>query len=184
MGETETAELARLRAEVSRLERALAEAELLADRDPLFPILNRRAFVRELDRTLAFQARYGGQDALAFFDLDGLKRLNDTHGHAAGDAALAHVAATLTDAVRGSDVVGRLGGDEFAVVLARAPLAEARRKTAALAEAVAGSPVVHDGRSFPVSVSYGVRALEPGRSAAELLADADAAMYLNKAARR
>ncbi len=176
-------EVERLRAEVARLERALAAAELLADRDPLFPVLNRRAFVRELGRALAFQARYGGEASLAFFDMDGLKRLNDAHGHAAGDAALAQVAATLVDEVRESDVVGRLGGDEFAVILAQAPAAEGRAKAARLAEAVAATPLVHGGRRLPLSVSVGVRALEPGRAPAELLADADAAMYLHKTGR-
>ncbi len=179
----EEAELARLRAEVARLERRVAELELLADRDPLLPVLNRRAFVRELGRALAFQQRYGGEAALVFLDLDGLKRINDGQGHAAGDAALAAVAAVLADHVRESDVVGRLGGDEFAVLLAQAPLADARAKADDLAARVREAVVAHEGRRVPVSASFGVRALDPARTPAELLAEADAAMYLAKAAR-
>ena len=178
------AETLRLRAEVARLERRVAELELLADRDPLLPMLNRRAFVRELGRALAFQARYGGEAAVAFFDLDGLKRINDAHGHAAGDAALVAVAATLAGQVRESDVCGRLGGDEFAVLLAQAPLPEARTKAQSLAAAVAAQPLVHQGRAIALSVSVGVRALETGRGADEILAAADAAMYLAKAGGR
>ncbi len=177
-------ELAFLRAEVARLTRRLAEVELIADRDPLTPALNRRAFVRELSRALAFQARYGGEAAVIYFDLDGLKAINDAHGHAAGDAAIQQVTAALADGVRESDVVGRLGGDEFAVLLARAPLDDARAKAASLAAAVAAEPLVHAGRSLALSVSYGVRALEPGRDAAQTLAEADAALYVAKAARR
>ncbi len=177
-------ENARLRAEVARLERRVAELELLADRDPLLPVLNRRAFVRELGRALALARRYGDPAALLYLDLDGLKRINDVHGHAAGDAALAAVAATLVDQVRESDVVGRLGGDEFAVLLARAPPGEAQGKAAALAQAVADAPLVFAGSAIPLSVSIGVRALEADATAAELLAQADAAMYLAKGDRR
>ena len=177
-------ELTFLRTEVARLTRRLAEVELIADRDPLTPALNRRAFVRELSRALAFQARYGGEAAVIYFDVDRLKTINDAHGHAAGDAAIQQVTAVLADGVRESDVVGRLGGDEFAVLLARAPLEDARLKAESLATAVAAEPLVHDGRSLALSVSYGVRALEPGLDAAQTLAEADAAMYLAKAARQ
>ncbi len=173
-------ENARLVAEVARLERRVAELELLADRDPMLPVLNRRAFMRELARAASFQARYGGEAALAFFDLDGLKAINDAHGHAAGDAALEAVAATLAGQVRESDVVGRLGGDEFAVLLAQAPLADARAKALALADAVAARPVALADRTIRISVSVGVRPLEPSRAPDELLAEADAAMYLAK----
>lgn len=180
MGDLE-AENARLAAEVARLERRVAELERLADRDPLLPLLNRRAFVRELGRALAFQARYGGEAALVFFDVDGLKRINDAHGHAAGDAALAAVAQTLVEQVRETDVIGRLGGDEFAVIFTQAPRADAEAKAAALAASVAAQPLVHDGLLIPLSVAWGARVVEPGRTPAELLAEADAAMYLRKA---
>lgn len=177
-------EVERLRAEVARLTRRLAEVELIADRDPLTPALNRRAFVRELSRALAFQARYGGEAAVIYFDLDGLKALNDAHGHAAGDAAIQAVIAVLADGVRESDVVGRLGGDEFAVLLARASLEDARQKATSLADTVAAEPLAHGGALLSLSVSFGVRALEPGRDAAQTLAEADAAMYLAKGLRR
>jgi diguanylate cyclase (GGDEF)-like protein len=172
-----------LRAEIERLTRRVAELELLADRDPLAPVLNRRAFLRELSRTQAFLARYGGEAALAFFDLDGFKAINDSFGHAAGDAALRAAAQTLVDHVRETDVVARLGGDEFAVILTQTPPAAARAKARALAERIGAEPVVFEGRAMALSASVGVRAVEPGVAPAELLAAADAAMYLDKRSR-
>ena len=88
--------LSRLMAEVDRLrqdseekDRRISYLERLADEDPLMPILNRRAFVRELSRMMAFTDRYGGVSSVLFFDVDGMKTINDSHTHAAGDEALA-----------------------------------------------------------------------------------------------
>src|SRR5438309_715871 len=96
-------EIAELRQEIARLEGRLAEAEGLADRDSLTPLLNRRAFMRELARAQAYLQRYGGPASVVFFDLDGLKTINDRFGHAAGDAALDAVARQLIAHVRASD---------------------------------------------------------------------------------
>ena len=176
-------EVERLEAEVEALRRRVAELELLADRDPLTPLLNRRAFTRELTRALAFQLRYGGEAAVAFFDLDGLKRINDTYGHGAGDAAIAATAQTLVDNIRETDLAGRLGGDEFAVLLVQAPLAAAKAKAADLAGLIGAEPMVFEGRSISLSASVGVQALHLDFSPAQILAAADAAMYLNKRAK-
>ena len=179
MAETEA-----LRAELAKTQRRLDEVELLADRDALTPVLNRRAFVRELQRTIAYCERYQAPASLVFFDLDGFKSVNDRFGHAAGDAALQWVAGTLADHVRESDLVGRLGGDEFAVILAQAAGEQAEIKAADLARHVEASPVIHDGREIPLGISYGVRPFRPGLSAAEFLAEADAAMFVAKGERR
>jgi GGDEF domain-containing protein len=88
-------EIRRLSEEVARLEQKVEALEILADRDPLTTIYNRRAFMRELHRVSAFCERYGMQAAVAFFDMDAFKLINDRHGHAAGDTALKSVAATL-----------------------------------------------------------------------------------------
>ena len=177
------AEADALRAELEQVQRRLAEVELLADRDALTPVLNRRAFARELVRTLAFCERYGAQASLVFIDMDGFKPVNDRFGHAAGDAALHAVAVTLAEHVRESDVVGRLGGDEFGVILAQAGREAAEAKALDLQRRVEEEPVVFDGRAFPVKLSYGVRTFEPGMEAAQMLAEADAAMFLRKAGR-
>ena len=108
-----------LRRELDEARTKITQLERLADEDSLAPIANRRAFVRELSRMIAFSKRYGSPSSVVYFDVDGLKQINDTHGHPAGDAALRHVAEILCNNVRSSDVVGRLGGDEFGVILAQ-----------------------------------------------------------------
>ena len=92
----------------------------LADEDSLLPVINRRAFVRELSRAMSFAQRYTQPSSLAFFDVNNMKTINDELGHAAGDAALMHVAEMLLEHVRHSDVVGRLGGDQWIWEVGRA----------------------------------------------------------------
>lgn len=177
-------ELDELKSEVGRLKARLDEAEGLADRDTLTPLLNRRAFVRELGRARTFAQRYGFPASLVYFDLDGFKALNDRLGHAAGDAALQVVAERLTAHVRDSDVVGRMGGDEFAVVLVQADLAIAEIKAAALAEAIEGDLGLPGDPAARLRVSYGVRELGADDDAETLIAEADAAMFTAKRSRR
>ena len=172
-----------LRAEVARLREQLAEVERLADRDPLAPVLNRRAFTRELQRTIAFCRRYDTPASLVYFDLDHFKQVNDGFGHAAGDAVLSSVARRLIDNVRESDVVGRLGGDEFAVILSRADQAAGDAKGRALVALIQSVPVIHAGREITVRLSAGVRAYDRESDVAEWLAQTDAAMFLQKGAR-
>ncbi|MDR3514124.1 MAG: diguanylate cyclase [Caulobacteraceae bacterium] len=175
-------EIDELRKEVGRLKSRLVEAEGLADKDALTPLLNRRAFVRELGRVIAFIQRYGGPASLIYFDLDGFKAVNDRFGHAAGDMALSTVAQRLAGNVRESDLVGRLGGDEFAVILVHADLATATAKAAALAWAVESEPAQCGEWLAPLKISYGVRKIIPGISPEQALAAADAAMYARKRA--
>ncbi len=177
-------EIDELRQEVGRLKARLNEAEVLADEDALTPLLNRRAFMRELKRTVTFAQRYGGPASLIYFDLDGLKAVNDRFGHATGDAALKAVAERLSANVRESDIVGRLGGDEFAVILAQADLPAAEAKAASLAAAVEAEPVQCGEWLAPLRVSYGVREIDPAGSAEQSLAEADGAMYARKRAAR
>jgi diguanylate cyclase (GGDEF)-like protein len=175
-------ELDELKSEVNRLKARLDEAEGLADRDALTPLLNRRAFVRELGRARTAAQRYGFALSLVYFDLDGFKTLNDRLGHAAGDAALQAVAERLSANVRESDVVGRMGGDEFAVVLVQADQPTAEAKAATLAEAIEHDlGVPGDAR---LRVSYGVREISAEIDPETLIAEADAAMFEAKRKRR
>lgn len=178
------AELAALRAALARAQARIAELEARADIDPLLEILNRRAFERELARSIAYLDRYGGAIALVYLDLDGFKAINDRHGHAAGDAVLKAAAAALTRAVRASDLVARLGGDEFALLLWNLGEEQARAKAGELEAAVAQAAVSHDGAPLAVTASAGVAALASGRTAAETIDAADRAMYARKSARR
>ena len=167
-------------AALDRLEGNLGEALRLADLDPLAPIANRRAFVRALTRLIAFSGRHDMAASLLYLDVNGFKQVNDAFGHNAGDAALTHVAGILLGNVRGSDVVGRLGGDEFGVLLAAADAAAAAEKAARLTEAIRAAPFVWQGRAMPLAVAVGVAPVRPGRDAADIIAEADRAMYADK----
>jgi len=169
-----------LRGEVARLKAKLVEVEDLADRDPLTPLLNRRAFVRELSRIRTFAQRYGSPASVVYFDVDGFKGVNDRFGHAAGDAALQAVAERLMANVRDSDIIGRMGGDEFAVILVQADQATAEAKAQSLAGAIEAAPIRFGAWSAPLHVSYGVREISPELEPEGLLAEADAAMFIRK----
>ena len=177
-------ELDDLRGEVGRLKARLTQAEDLADRDALTPLLNRRAFVRELGRIRAFAQRYGSPASLVYFDLDGFKAINDRYGHAAGDAALQAVAERLIANVRESDIIGRMGGDEFAIVLVQADQATAQAKAASLAAAIEREPLRFGEWTAPVHLSYGVTELTPDADPEALIAAADTAMFSAKRQRK
>lgn len=177
-------ELAELRGEVSRLKARLVEVEGLADRDALTPLLNRRAFVRELSRVRTFSQRYGSPASLVYFDVDGFKGVNDRYGHAAGDACLHAMSERLTSNVRESDIVGRMGGDEFAVILVQTDQATAATKAAGLAEAIGRTPVEFGEWSALLQVSYGVSEISADMDPEALIAGADAAMFAHKRERR
>jgi diguanylate cyclase (GGDEF)-like protein len=174
------AEVDRLRQELERTSRRLAQVERLADQDPLAPIANRRAFVRELTRIISFSERYQMPASLLYFDVNGFKQVNDTLGHNAGDAALTHVAHILLDNVRESDVVGRLGGDEFGVILANADANAAAEKADKLADAIRTTPFVWQGSPIKLGVAVGACAFEPGIDASQAIEAADRAMFANK----
>ena len=169
-----------LRQELLESRARIEEIEHAADQDHLLPLLNRRAFVRELTRHIGFTARYGTPASLVYFDLDGFKLINDAFGHAGGDAVLAHFAATLQAHVRDSDVVGRLGGDEFGIILSHADKAQAHKKAAALMDRLTASPAMWEGRLLPVGFSYGAFELEAAENADAAIARADEAMYRQK----
>lgn len=171
-----------LRQQLEQTKGRLGHLEKLADQDTLLPVANRRAFVRELSRIISYSERYKAPSSLVYFDLNGFKAVNDAMGHAAGDAALLHVARLLVDNVRESDVVGRLGGDEFGVILAHADEKQAQEKASVLAEIIGTTPVTYDGSSFHIYVAYGTSTFAGGESVSEAIAAADRAMYANKAA--
>lgn len=176
-------EISYLRSEIQTNNQRIAELENLADRDPLAPVVNRRAFVRELERVKAYGERYGNAASLIYLDLNGMKAINDQFGHPAGDQALLSVAEALVANVRSSDLVGRLGGDEFGVILARADRKAAEEKAEILLRMVDDLKVTCDGNTIPVSLTYGIVELTAHRNAEAALAAADAAMYERKKGR-
>jgi diguanylate cyclase (GGDEF)-like protein len=177
-------EVDRLRRDLEESRTRIAYLERLADEDTLMPIANRRAFVRELSRMMAFAQRYGTPASVVYFDVDGLKLINDQYGHAAGDAALLHIAQTLIDSVRNSDVVGRLGGDEFGVLLVQTDEPTAMHKAASLAVAITERPMLWQGSEIRLSASYGTHSFHGTEDAGAALAAADRAMYLRKKEQR
>lgn len=178
------AEAERLRGDLARLEEKLRVAEALADRDPLLPVLNRRAFQRELSREIAYMRRYHEQAGLIYFDIDNFKQINDTHGHKAGDMVLEYLAHLITEHVRETDIVARLGGDEFAILLVRADEATTRDKADALARIVAEEPLVIAGQAMALSISTGAIGFRGDEDAEAVLARADQVMYAAKRGRK
>lgn len=177
------AEIERLKAELEAWKARALAAEAMAERDVLTPALNRRGFVRELGRAMAFCRRHGTPAALLYLDLDGFKGVNDALGHTAGDAALVRVAELLAANLRESDALGRLGGDEFAVLLLGTGVEAAREKAAALAERLAAETFVWEGRRARLGGSFGVRAFAGQEDPEIWLAEADAAMWVRKRGR-
>ena len=179
MGEVED-----LRRELHITRIRLEDVEKAADQDGMLPLLNRRAFVRELTRYINMAGRYNMPVSLIYFDLNHLKKTNDTYGHAAGDAVLEHFAQVLSKNVRESDCVGRLGGDEFGVLLSHANQTQALKKADSLAATLQATPTIWDGTTIPVSFAYGAFQLSSGDNPDIAMARADQAMYAHKKAQR
>ncbi len=173
-------EVDRLRRQVDENKSRISDLEQLADQDSLVPVSNRRAFVRELSRQMSFAERYGTASTVVYFDINGLKDINDTHGHAAGDAAIRHVAEALVRNVRESDIVGRLGGDEFGVILTNADRVVAGEKAALLAAEIEARPMEWEGKSLRLFIAHGAYTFKGGDDVSKALDEADRDMYARK----
>jgi diguanylate cyclase (GGDEF)-like protein len=170
-----------------QLAEALAQIEILqacADTDFLLGVLNRRGFERELGRAIAYIGRYRATGALIVLDVDRLKPINDTFGHAAGDEVLRAVVGVLQRHVRASDVVGRLGGDEFVLLLWNLTESDALAKAALLEAAIDDLSFTFKGRAVSAGVSAGIALLGLDANAADALEQADRAMYARKTKRK
>jgi diguanylate cyclase (GGDEF)-like protein len=178
------AEVERLERELALARKQMAELEARADIDPLTNLPNRRAFERDLARSLAYIKRHRTGAALLYLDLDNFKRINDRYGHAAGDEMLRAVARVLGRHVRESDIVARIGGDEFALLLWNCDEAHAIAKALALEIAIGRATAMHDEAVLAVGASVGVAALLPLDRPVEAIKRADQAMYARKSARR
>ena len=167
--------------DIRRRKASQARIDFLAHHDLLTGLPNRALLLERLEFILATAHRRGTRVAVLFIDLDNFKVVNDSLGHAAGDALLKVVAARIPATLRSVDVVSRHGGDEFLVVLPdmeseQGPIPVAEKLLAAISE-----PMDLDGQSVSVSPSIGI-AVYPrdGESAEALIKNADAAMYLAK----
>ncbi len=173
---------ARERKQAEELAALAAELEQLTLHDELTGLYNRRGFEQLGDAAIARARQDEVEACVLFTDLDGLKAINDSLGHAAGDQALIDVARMLRGAVRSTDVVGRIGGDEFAAVITGLPLSEVEE----LCDRVRSATQACRPPGHPISVSVGVASFCAGKLERldELLTMADRAMYEGRHRRR
>jgi diguanylate cyclase (GGDEF)-like protein/PAS domain S-box-containing protein len=158
--------------------------QYLAYHDALTGLPNRRRFIDELEHRLASARRYEESLAVLMIDVDALKAVNDSFGHAAGDDVLNEVAARLRARLRTSDMPARLGGDEFAVLLPRADRARAEHVALEVAHAVAGHPLSAGGGTT-TTVSVGIAAFPvDAATGSDLMRVADGRLYSGRAQRR
>lgn len=150
--------------------------------DELTGLSNRRCFLERLQHELAHVRRYTHTHASVLMaDFDHFKKINDTHGHAAGDAALRHFSALLRQRVRETDAVGRLGGEEFAILLSETDSASAESFAQRLCSALRAAPVRVDEQWITMTVSIGVTMISPSDDRPEaVLERADEALYQAK----
>jgi diguanylate cyclase len=172
--------LAAAEARIAELESALNEADEFASRDPLTGVFNRRGMVEIFARESSRAQRGGQPFALALIDLDDFKSVNDNYGHAAGDAALAHLTSVIAQTLRPTDLCCRWGGEEFVVIMPSADRTSAKRALARVQAAISAQPVT--GTTVTLAFSAGVVLSHGNESLENLLALADHAVYSAKAA--
>lgn len=173
-------EVAALRKELQLLRVANEELEQLVVRDTLTPLYNRRHFITCLTERLGRLDRYGTQAALVFIDVNGMKAINDTYGHSAGDHALNHVARLLIESTRLTDIAARVGGDEFALLLDGLDESSSYEKASVLSTLIVETECRFGDAVLPLSASFGCTALRNGDSDFAAIARADMAMYAAK----
>jgi diguanylate cyclase (GGDEF)-like protein len=158
-------------------------ARKLADRDPLTGFFNHRYLHERLAEEVVRAVRTRQPLSVVMLDLDDFKLVNDTLGHVYGDRVLVHVSNLIRSTLRKSDVAARYGGDEFALILPETDREAAAHAARRILDAFRDSPFSADGgRSFPIGASIGIATYpDAGRSATDLIAIADAALYESKA---
>lgn len=167
--------------DIARRKAMEQELTRLATTDPLTGVANRRRFLEQTEMELARMKRYGKPAALLMLDIDHFKRVNDTYGHAVGDALLQHLATLARVHLRHVDLFGRLGGEEFGVLLPDTGRAGARQFADRFRRYVADSPFESDKGAISLTISIGVAQFEADDVASDsILARADAALYRAK----
>jgi diguanylate cyclase (GGDEF)-like protein len=148
-------------------------------RDGLTRIYNKKFFLDRLETEFAYARRHKSVLSLVMFDVDYFKRVNDTHGHLAGDAVLVHLSRITQATIRTEDVLARYGGEEFAVICRGTPLLNAGVLGERLRTRVELENFDYQGTRLPVTISVGVAALPEANVslASELIRDADSALY-------
>lgn len=156
------------------------ELRQMATTDELTGALTRRAFMANAAQAIARADRYDEPLSVITFDIDHFKHVNDSHGHATGDEVLRRVALCCRAELRSFDEFGRLGGEEFAIILPEQHARGASKAAERIRKRIAGLQVPGRAGALRVTASFGVAERAPHTSVAELLAEADAALYLAK----
>jgi len=169
-------------ARIRDLESRLEQMSELVREDQLTGSLNRRGLDDVLEREMARAARRKSPLCIAMLDLDDFKRLNDTHGHNAGDEALIHLVNVVKATLRTMDVVARFGGEEFLIVLPDTPLENALQVVTRLQHELTRRIFMYNNQHLLMTFSAGVALREPGEDRASLIKRADAALYEAKKA--
>jgi two-component system, cell cycle response regulator len=166
-------------------QRRVTELRAMSLVDELTGLYNRRGFLALARQQLRVADRLGSRVCQVFVDLDGLKRINDTHGHSEGDRALVETAQLLRETFRESDVIARIGGDEFAVLIMDSQEHAGEAMAMRLRDNVAARNA-WAGRQYELSLSTGIACCDPRTpvSVDELLAEADLWMYAHKRQKR
>ena len=151
-------------------------------RDPLTSAYNRSALTELFERELSLARRYGDPLNFIICDIDFFKKVNDTHGHIAGDAVLVHVVGLLRESIRSTDLLARYGGEEFAVVLPRTENKNALMLAGRLREYIENNPAEYEGRKISVTCSFGISCFNAENDSYEdIVKRADTALYRAKA---
>src|SRR4051812_2588440 len=148
-------------------------------RDGLTKAFNKKYFTDRLESEYTFSVRHATPLALVLFDIDHFKKVNDTHGHQAGDHVLSEISMLLTGALRAEDVFARYGGEEFGVICRGSDAAQAMVVGERMRKAVEAYKFVYDGTNIPVTISVGVAVLPDPKvkDANDLVSHADQALY-------
>jgi diguanylate cyclase len=168
--------------EVERLQQELANASDLVRHDPLTGALNRKGMDDALETEASRAKRHGSDLCLALLDIDNFKKLNDTLGHAVGDAALIHLAKVVEETIRPEDTLARYGGEEFVVLLPNTALDDAITAMARVQRELTRRFFLHNNDKVLITFSCGVAELGADETAPAALQRADSAMYLAKRA--
>ncbi len=153
-----------------------------ATTDGLTGLANHRSFYEVLEKELWRSRRYGGRISLIMIDVDNLKKINDLHGHRAGDKVIKHIANKIRQCIRHIDTASRYGGDEFAVILPNTSLNDAVVVAERMVETVAKSTVIWNRQRIPLSISVGLGEYNADSSPEDMTSRSDEALYNAKQA--
>ena len=173
-------EVQKAEARVQSLESQLVQMSELVREDQLTGSLNRRGLDETLAREIAAANRRGTPLCIALLDLDDFKRLNDTHGHSAGDEVLIHLVKVIKDTLRKLDVIARFGGEEFLIVLPETPPEEAMATITRVQRELTKRIFMHNREKLLITFSAGVALMAQGEGQSDIIKRADAALYRAK----